>query len=74
MNSSLRSTAASSLISEMLTNGDNKQRKRGRPRTLDGPEDEPSFSPRIVSVQGTVGLQCLYRVKSRFTVSIQGKQ
>ncbi len=44
--------AASSLMSEMLTNGDSKQRKRGRPRTLDGPEDEPSFSPRIVGAQG----------------------
>ena len=44
----------SSILSDNLLNGDGK-RKRGRPRTLDGPEDTlgQSFpTPRISSVAG----------------------
>ena len=40
------------------------KRKRGRPRTLDGPEDDNNFSPRISSVQG----------KRCFISSLQGLQ
>jgi len=42
-----------SALSEAMINGDSK-RKRGRPRTLDGPEDDPPFNPRILSVQGAL--------------------
>jgi len=45
-----------STLSDALMNGDSKQRKRGRPRTLDGPEDDINFSPRISSVHGNVGV------------------
>lgn len=46
----------SSHLSDPLTLNGEVKRKRGRPRTLDGPQDDNAcFGPRITSVQGSGG-------------------
>lgn len=51
-----RPAPTSSHLSDPLTLNGEVKRKRGRPRTLDGPQDDNAcFGPRITSVQGSGG-------------------